>query len=132
MPKYVSNEGVWKPAKEKVALEGKNGPEIYEGDDRAALAEIAAGNITSSHFSHDPELIGRVRQIHNCSMDEYMKMMGYDEKVSKELFEKNLADVNTHSDPKRKPENRKKSGGQNTAGNTGHLAGDFGEPELKS
>ena len=128
MPKYVSDEGNWKPAKERVAPKDKDGVDfIYEGDDRAALEEMKLGNVTSRKFYEDPEMIARVRQIHNCSMAEYMTMMGYDEKVSKETFEKNIAEVNTYQPPKRKPQQRQRSGGQNTAGESGHYEGGLGD-----
>ena len=133
MPKYVSNDGVWTPAKEKVGITNAKGePEVYEGPDRAALAEIKAGNIESKPFWKDTEFIARVRQVHNMTIEEYMKANGYDEKTSKAEFEKKLSEVNVHAEPSRKPGNRQRSGGQNTAGQSGHLEGDFGEPELKT
>lgn len=128
MPTYVSKNGAWEPALEKVAVKDKNGePAIYSGKDRAALEEIEAGNITSQPFWKDTEFINRVRQVHNMSMDEYMKANGFDEKTSNEEFQKKMSVVNLHNDTPRKPSNRFRSGGANTApGGGGSLEGDFG------
>jgi len=127
MPSYVSNNGVWEPALEKVAITDKNGePKIYEGPDRAAKAEIKAGNITSQPFWKDTEFINRVRQVHNMSMEEYMKANGFDEKTSQAEFEKKLAVVNLHKDPVKKPASSFRSGGADTSGQGENYSGDFG------
>jgi len=133
MPSYVSLNGEWKPALEKVSIVNKKGePEIYQGEDRAALEEIAAGNVTSQPFWKDTEFINRVRQVHNMSMKEYMDANGFDEKTSKEEFEKKLKVVNLHKKPTPKPAKKFRSGGENTAGG-GSLTGDFGDlSEAKS
>lgn len=128
MPRYVSKMGDWKPAKEKVAIVNSKGePEVYEGPDRAALEEIKAGNVESKPFWLDTEWVNRVRQLHNMSMKEYMDSVGFDEKTSNEEFEKKMKEVNLHKDPVRKSATRFASGGKNTAGNSGHLEGDFGD-----
>lgn len=129
MPNFVSNNGDWVPALEKVALTNKNGePVIYEGQDRAALDAIKNGDITSQPFWKDTEFINRVRQVHNMSMDEYMKANGFDEKTSKADFEKRLAVVNLHKDLPRKVGKKFRSGGANTAsGGGGSIDGDFGD-----
>ncbi len=129
MPSYVSNNGVWEPAIEKVAITDKNGePAVYHGKDRAALEAIKNGDVTSQPFWKDTEFINRVRQVHNMSMKEYMDANGFDEKTSKEDFEKKLAVVNLHKPLPRKPAKRQRSGGANTAG-PGSLEGDFGGKE---
>ena len=135
MPSYISNNGVWEPAMEKVALVDKKGePVIYEGKDRAALEAIANGDITSQHFSKDTEFINRVRQVHNMSMKEYMDANGFDEKTSKIEFEKKMSVVNLHKAGVRNPAKRQRSGGANTApGGGGSLDGSFGDlAEAKS
>lgn len=127
MPKYNSDNGKWDPAKEKVAITNAKGePEIYEGPDRASVAEIKAGNVESRYFWDDPELKNRVRQLHNMSMEEYMKSVGFDAKTTKAEFEKKVSEVNTHQDLPRKPAGKFASGGKNTAGG-GSLEGDFGD-----
>lgn len=128
MPSYISKDGKWSPAKEKVAIKNAKGePEVYEGPDRAALEEIKAGNVESRPFWEDTEWVNRVRQLHNMSMEEYMKSVGFDKKTSNEDFEKKMKEVNLHKDPTRKPAGKFASGGKNTAGTSGHLEGDFGD-----
>lgn len=129
MPTFVSNNGVWEPALEKVAITDKNGePAVYSGKDRAALEAIANGDVTSQPFWKDTEFINRVRQVHNMSMKEYMDANGFDEKTSKAEFEKKLAVVNLHKPITRKPAKKQRSGGANTApGGGGSLEGDFGD-----
>lgn len=131
MPKWVSKDGVCVPSKERVALTDKNGePYIYEGPDRAAVEYLKEQGVESLgvHFSQDPELIARVRQIHNISMKEYMDMCGYDENTTRAKFDKHLNEVNIHENPARKPGLKPRTGGINTAGE-GHYAGDFGDPK---
>ena len=143
MPKWISKDGEWNPAKEKVALVNDTGktitvngktvgpgePYIYEGPDRAALDYMKEQGVTKvgMHFSKDTEFINRVRQVHNMSMAEYMAANGYDEKTSVAEFEKKFAEINTHQDPSRKASTRQPSGGRNTAGASGHYEGDFGD-----
>lgn len=133
MPSYVSKNGVWEPAIEKVSLVHPKGhpqegePYIYEGKDRAALEAIQAGEITSQPFWKDTEFINRVRQLHNMSMKEYMDANGFDEKTSNAEFEKKLAKVNLHKPEPRNPAKKQRSGGANTApGGSGSIDGDFG------
>lgn len=129
MPSYVSHNGQWEPALEKVAITDKNGePTVYQGKDRAALEAIANGDITSQPFWKDTEFINRIRQVHNMSMKEYMDANGFDEKTSRADFEKKLSVVNIHKAEPRKPAKRHRSGGANTApGGGGSLEGDFGD-----
>jgi len=128
MPRYVSNDGKWTPAKEKVAITNSKGePEIYDGPDRAALEEMKAGNVESRYFWEDTEWVNRVRQLHNMSMKEYMDSVGFDKTVSETDFKKKLEVVNTHKEEGRKPASKFASGGKNTAGSGGSLEGDFGD-----
>lgn len=135
MGNWISKDGIQVPATEEVALtDPKTGkPYIYKGPDRSATAYLKEQGVDhlGRHFSEDPELIARVRQIHNMSMKEYMDMMGYDAKTTQGEFEKRVAEPVMHTDPPRKSGAKFRSGGANTAGNSGHLEGDFGEPELK-
>lgn len=129
MPSWNSLAGVWHPAQEKVAITNEKGePEIYEGPDRAALIQNKEEGIGERgvHFTRDTEFINRVRQVFNMSMDEYCKANGFDEKTTKAEFDKSMKKVNTHKDPTRKAAGKFASGGRNTAGNSGHLEGDFG------
>lgn len=143
MSTWISKNGVQVPAKEKVALVNDTGktiivdgkpvapgePYIYEGPDRAATEYLKSEGVThlGRNFWEDPELIGRVRQIHQCSMKEYMDMMGYNEKTTEDEFNKKLSEVNLHKETPRKSGSKFNSGGRNTAGNSGHIEGDFGD-----
>lgn len=127
MPSYVSHNGVWEPALEKVALVKKDGePFVYEGKDRAALEAIKNGDVTSQPFWKDTEFINRVRQVHNMSMKEYMDANGFDEKTSKEEFEKKLSIVNYHKPEARKSPKKQRSGGVDTTGQGENYEGNFG------
>jgi len=143
MGTWISKNGVMVPAKEKVGLVNNTGktitvdgkqvapgePYVYEGPDRSATEYLKEQGVESlgRNFWEDPELIGRVRQIHNCSIKEYMEMMGYNEKTTVDEFNKKLSEVVLHKDPPRKSGNKFNSGGRNTAGNSGHYEGDFGD-----
>lgn len=129
MPSYVSKNGVWEPAIEMVSIiNAKGEPDVYKGKDRAALEAIANGDITSQPFWKDTEFINRVRQVHNMSMEEYMKANGFDEKTSNAEFEKKLSQVVMHKPLARKPAKKQRSGGANTApGGGGSIDGDFGD-----
>ena len=113
MGSWVSKDGVHVPAQEEVALKDKDGkPYIYKGADRSAteyLKEQGVDHLGSPWWEY-PDMIARVRQVHNCSMDEYKKMTGYDEATTKEIIEKNLKEVTLHSDSPRKPGVRPRSG----------------------
>jgi len=161
MPNYVSRDGVWYIAKEKVALKnnsnqtitnpseegskyfeekvGPGEPFIYEGPDRAALFELfqadPSGEMTTmgQHFTDDVDLQDRVRQRGYKSVADYAKAVGYNKEKSEARFANLIADIKTHDLPKRVAMiEAAQSGGDNTAGNTGHMKGNFGEaPFLK-
>lgn len=117
MPQWVSNGGQWSPAKEyAVNPKAPKGQEIYEGPDRAAMEELAANNVThlGKNFKTDPEFIIRVRQLGFNSVDEYLKVIGYDEAKAKALYEQQLAVVNSHKDPEKKQPVNEVGGGIDT------------------
>ena len=129
MPSYNSKDGIWKPKKEKVAITNKNGePAVYEGPDRAAVEYLKEQGVThlGQHFSKDPEVIMRARQL-NMSVDEFCQTAYYTEEMRQRDYEAKDKEVNLHKDPVRNPANKFPSGGRNTAGNTGHIEGDFGD-----
>jgi len=143
MPNYVSKDGVWYPAKEKVGLINTSGkekevdgkkvapgePYIYEGPDRAALFELFKAKVETFgvDFRTDPELINRVRQLGYKSVDEYAKIMGYDkEKIEKE-FKKNASVVTKHELPKKVEAVKTLGGGKDFAGQGQDKFGGFGE-----
>lgn len=107
MPSWISNGGIWNPAKEySVDPKAPKGKEIYEGPDRAAMQELAEQGVThlGKNFRTDPEFIMRVRQSGFKDVDEYLSVIGYDEKKAQAIYEKQLEEVNSHTDtPKKAP-----------------------------
>lgn len=161
MPKFISKDGVWYVAKERVALRNNSNqtitnpseegtkyfgeqiapgePFIYEGADRASLFELykldPSGKITTlgQHFTDDTDLQDRVRQRGYKSVMDYAKAVGYSKEKSEERFSELIAKVETHDLPKKVAMIKAaQSGGMNTAGTEGNMEGNFGEaPFLK-
>ena len=136
MPRYISKDGVWYAAKEKVSLidhKGTDGrqpgePYIYEGPDRAALLEFFRAGVEhfGVDFHHDPELLHRVRQLGFKNVAEYAKSVGYDkEKVEKDFDEK-AAKVSKHEIPKKVKAIEIMGGGTDTSGGGQDRLGGFG------
>ena len=145
MPQYISKDGVWHVAKEKVALVnhsdkareingkmvGAGEPFIYEGPDRASLYELFKLKVDTLgiDFRKDPDLIGRVRQLGYKSVDAYAKDMGYDaEKVEKEFAEK-ASVVSMHELPAKVEEIDTLGGGRDFSGQGNDMKGGFGVPK---
>ena len=117
MPSWVSNGGIWSPAKEySVDPKAPRGKEVYEGPDRAAMEILEQDGVThlGKNFRTDPEFIMRVRQLGFKDVDEYLKVIGYDEKKAKELYEKQLSEVNSHTDLPKKEAIKDLGGGIDT------------------
>ena len=135
MPTFISDEGVWVPAKEKVALErinpetGEAEPFIYEGDDRAALEMLKELDIDhmGSHFSENMELFELARARGYDNVEEYVKKLGYNSDKAKELVAKYREKHNTHKLPERVAAKKISGGGTNTAGTGNDLEGGFGD-----
>ena len=159
MPRFISKDGVWHVAREKVALknhslkeiinpseEGSKGfeekvgpgePFIYEGPDRASLFELykadPKGGVTTigQHFTDDVDMQDRVRQRGYKSVADYAKALGYSKEKSAAKFDKDIAKVGTHELPKTVAMiETAQSGGTNTAGSEGHMKGGFGEQPI--
>ena len=121
MPTFGSNGGKWFPAKEKVGLinhskktimvdgkqVGPGEPFIYEGPDRAALYYLweESGKPTDpkkamtslgTYFKDDPEYIGLIRQKYNMTVEDYLKMINFDEENAKKEFDENFVKVTSH------------------------------------
>lgn len=142
MPRYISKDGVWFPAKEKVGLENKSNKEIevngekvapgdpfiYEGPDRGAVIELhKAGEETlGTNFENDPDLVDRVRQRGYKDMKEYKKKMGYDAEKAEKEFNEKASIVNKHELPKRAKAIEIMGGGR---GGGKYEKGGFGKPE---
>lgn len=135
MPTFISDEGVWVPAKEKVALErinpetGEPEPFIYEGDDRAALEMLKELDVDhlGSHFTENMELFELARGKGYNSVEEYVEKLGYNSNKAKELVAKYREQHNTHKSPEKKVVKKISGGGVNTAGTGNDLEGGFGD-----
>jgi len=149
MPTYVSDKGVWSPAKEVIGLtnvseksfkyKGKTikpgQPFVYEGADRAALQELHAQKVETlgSDFRHDPEFRQAVRNQGFENVEEYLKYMDYDEKADSEKFKKMATKVTAHEMPEVVKEIKQMGGGKDFSGNRGNdVIGGFGEQRERS
>lgn len=147
MSTFISKDGVWYPAKEKVGLINRSGktkivegkkvepgePYIYEGADRAALYKLYQQKVETLgiNFKMDPEFIGRVRNL-GFTMDEYLRMVGYDEALVEENFKKNAEVVTKHEIGAKVKTIDTLGGGTDFSGQTEGRLGGFGEtPDLK-
>ena len=130
MGTWISKDGIQTPSKEKVALtDPKTGePFIYEGPDRSATEYLKEQGVPfiGQHFSKDPEIIMRARQL-NMSVEEFCQTAYYTEEMRKKDQAEKEKVVNTHQEPTRKQSSKFNSGGKNTAGTSGHLEGGFGD-----
>lgn len=142
MPRYVSNKGVWFPAKERIALKNLSGKTkvvdgkeiepgddyIYEGPDRAALFELFKEGVETfgQDFRKNPEFLQGVRNQGFPSVEEFLKFIGYDEKKAEEEFEKKASKVHKDEIPKRVEMVRTLGGGTDTSGGGQDRYGGFG------
>lgn len=139
MPSYISKDGKMTPMRERVSYTDANGdPHIYDGPDRAACAYMEEQGIDPKegylgmHFSEDSEIIERAHDKHK-NIEDFTKQKIYTDKKRNEHFNKNSERVINHKLPERKPYKQKGiSGGQNTAGGSGHLKGGFGDGDALS
>ena len=119
MPRFLSKDGVWEAAPERVVNpDAPEGQEVYEGPDREALKVIAEnGGSLGTHFSLDPELIQRAKMLGFKDVAEYLSVYGYDKVKAAKHFEEMKAQMlaDCHKDPKRQAMLRTQSGGDNTA-----------------
>jgi hypothetical protein len=138
MPTFISDEGVWVPAKEKVALEkvnpetGEKEPYIYEGQDRAALEMLKEMDMEEQgfmgvHFSENMELYELARGRGYNSVEEYVEKLGYNANKAKELVAKYKSKYVTHAAPEKVKGKEFAGGGVNTAGTGNDLSGGFGD-----
>lgn len=150
MANWVSKGGVFFPAKERVALKNnsnkaiKNPSEkeskyheeivqpgedyIYEGPCRQALFELFKENVETfgTDFRYDPEVVSRVRQVYNMTMEEYLKFVGYDEEKEEKLFKEKASVVSKHDLPKKVKALEIMGGGKDFSGAGGDVKGGFG------
>ena len=145
MARYISIDGEWHPAKERVALKNYSGKEkevegqvikpgedyIYEGADRGALFELYKAGVEKFgvDFHHDSDLLNRIKQLGFKNVDEYAKSVGYSKEKIKAEAEKKAAKVNLHDLPAKVKAIEKIGGGIDTTGGGQDRYGGFGEPK---
>lgn len=128
MGSWVSKDGVWNLATERVVVYDKNGdPHIYEGPDRSAaqyLKETGESHL-GMPFYEFPEIIERAHE-RKQTVDEFCKTSIHTaEKREKDYKEKAAVKVNHKLPQRREMSKQSQSGGINTAG-SGSLYGGFG------
>ena len=142
MPTFISKDGVWHPAKEKVGLVNLSGktktvngikikpgdPYIYEGPDRASLFRLYEEKTETlgMNFKQDPEFINRVRQL-GFTMEDYLQSVGYDEAKVEAEFKKKAAVVTKHEIGQQVKAIETLGGGVDTSGIGKNRYGGFGE-----
>ena len=144
MPTFVSNKGLWSPAKEEVGLINKSDkvieydgkkiqpgqPFVYSGPDREALKmlNIAGAATLGTDFRHDPEFRQAVRNQGFESIEEYLKHIGYDEEADTKKFKEKTAKVKAHEIPERVKKIDAMGGGKDFSGNKDNdIVGGFGD-----
>ena len=158
MPRFISDEGVWVVAKERVSLKNETGAVavnpsvegskyhkeqiqpgedfIYEGPDRAALKmlqelDLAEQGYMGQHYSESPELFELARTKGYDNVEDYVKKLGYKTDKAKELVKKYKDTYYSHSGPAKVTGTKFKGGGTNTAGTGNDIEGDFGDPKAQ-
>jgi hypothetical protein len=160
MPTFVSEKGVFHPAKESVNLVYQGKKDIarkdlpagvtissskeflktgdsflYDGPDRAALAvifkETNGDGFLGNDFRNDPEFIQSVRNRGFNSVEEYLKAIGYDEAKDKKKFEEKISRVQAHEVEKKVNEIEVLAGGKDYSGSGNDIIGGFGEEQIR-
>lgn len=143
MPRYNSKLGNWTPAMERVVLpHAPKGKEVYEGPDRAALWEMQQAGLIDkngnkvgemgTYYKTDPELIIRAKNAGFATVDEYLKIFGFDEAKAEEDFKQKHGEVANHNAKQVKEALKELGGGQDKYNPENNRYGDFGLPhELK-
>lgn len=133
MPNFISKEGVWEPARERVVdPNAPAGQEIYEGPDREAVKIIQEnGGMLGQHYSLDPEMVMRARQLGFETVDDYLKMYNYNKERAIKAYEEAKSKLVTHGNPARKAPVVVESGGQDTSGQGNSVKGGFGQAPVQ-
>lgn len=148
MSTFVSDEGVWRPANEKVGLVNKsdkviinNGKEVqpgdpfvYEGPDRAAVEELEKEDekTLGKDFRTDPEYLQATRNMGFNNPDEHLSQIGYDKEKAKSKFREKAKTTMAHEPPEKKEEVLAMGGGKDTSGEGQDIVGGFGEQRVRS
>ena len=148
MPRYVSKEGVWFPAKEKVGLTNQSNkvikvdgkdvnpgePFIYEGADRSALYELwkEKQETFGVDFRRNPDFLQMLRDLGFKSAEDYFAFVGYDAEKSQKDFEEKAMKVTSHEIARTVRAIEQLGGGKDFSGQGNDRYGGFGTPdELK-
>jgi hypothetical protein len=139
---WVSKDGVWYPAKERLALKNLSGKVktvdgkevqpgddyIYEGADRVALFELFKEGVETlgQDFRKNPEFLQALRNQGYQSVDEYLKAIGYSAEEVEAKFKANAAVVNKGDMKKTVKAIEIMGGGVDTAGVSKTRYGGFG------
>jgi len=144
MPSFISDKGVWSPAKEEIGLINKSEkiieykgkkikpgqPFIYNGPDREALKllnEQGAGTL-GTDFRHDPEFRQAVRNQGFETVEDYLKNIEYDEEADTKKFKEKAASVKAHEVPEKVEQIKTMGGGKDFSGNKDNdIVGGFGD-----
>jgi hypothetical protein len=144
MGTWVSKRGQWVPAREEnVAVENKTGRVlevngkkiqpgekfIYDGPDREAMLALHKEGVEhlGQDFKTDPEFLQAVRNKGFDSVEEYLKVVGYDEEKYDKEFETKAYQMKAHEFPKRVKEVVSLGGGKDMSGAGNHIPGGFGD-----
>lgn len=118
MPSWISKNGVWGPAKERVYDAKKD--EIYEGPDRAAVEILQEKEVPhlGMEVQNDPQIIELARQ-RNQTVEQYLEMNKPLE-AQKKAQEAAQSKVIDHKDAPKKRGVKPRGGGV-------HISGGFGD-----
>lgn len=155
MSRFISKEGEWYPANERVILtnhstksiknpstKGKYVDEmvapgeqfIYEGPCRAALFELYEAKIDKlgQSFRKNPDFLQSIRTQGFNSIDEYLTFIGYNKEEAEASFKANASVVTKHEIGKRVKAMDTMGGGKDFSGQGEDIIGGFGDPKIKS
>jgi len=152
MSRWLSLDGKWFPALEKVSLVNhgpdmkhpktgeivKTGdPYIYEGPDRAALFELWSidkeGTVTyiGKDFKTDLDFLKMIKDTGFKSLKEYLSYVDYDGVKAEKEFKKKASMVTSHEILHRENPLEVIAGGADTSGGGADIVGGFGEARIK-
>lgn len=155
MASWVSKDGVFYPAKERVSLKNISGKVlinpsekgskyhgeevqpgddfIYEGPDRAAMFQLFKDKVDTlgQDFRQNPDMIYMARQFGYKNVEAYAKAVGYDKEKMEAEFSKKASVVAKHELPVGAKEVLIMGGGQDTSGSGADVIGGFGEERVR-
>lgn len=130
MSTFISKEGKWIPAQERVVFpDAEPGKEVYTGPDRAAVYDLKAAGVEffGQPIAMNTELLVRAKQMGFKDTDEYLAAYGYDKEKADAAFKIKAAIVNTHKNPEPKTATRFEGGGFDVSRQGADVYGGFGK-----